>query len=127
MTLCEDNTQEFDTRWDEVLSKTPSDDTLGRLYKLKIRESDQLKIAFELHDLEIHRKISVPNYQKLKTMVKRSTDQKLRLNQEQWSRKGLSGVEGGKGFCYQLKEKAKIVRKNQNTLPPHLPSQPFHR
>ena len=50
---------------------------------------------------------------------------------------GLIGVEGGKGICYQWKEKAsvrketvsatrpKIVHKNQNTLP-HLLSQPFH-
>ena len=57
------------------------------------------------------------------------------------SRKGISGVEGGKGICYQWKgegqcsqgdrcsfrhEEPKIVRKNQNTLPPHLPSQPHH-
>ena len=30
-------------------------------------------------DMEIHLKIWMPNYQKLKTMVKRSMDQKLRL------------------------------------------------
>ena len=28
--------------------------------------------------MEIHQKISMPNYQKMKTMVKRSIDQKLR-------------------------------------------------
>ena len=50
-------------------------------------------------------------------MVKRSTDQKLRLRNFDArhgkietgavvkSRKGLSGVEGGKGICYQWKEK----------------------
>ena len=57
------------------------------------------------------------------------------------SRKGATGVEGEKGICYQWKEKKasvrketvalsatrpKMVRKNQNTLPPHLLSQPFH-
>ena len=56
------------------------------------------------------------------------------------SRKVLSGVEGGKGICFQWKEKGqcsqgdrcsfrhetKIVRKNQNTLQPHLLSQPHH-
>ena len=53
------------------------------------------------------------------------------------SRKGFSGVKRGKGICYQWKEKGpvfarrpatrpKIVRKNQNTLPPHLLSQPYH-
>ena len=55
--------------------------------------------------------------QKLKTMVKRSIDQKLRLRNFDArhgkietgavvnSRKGILGVEGGKGVCYQWKEK----------------------
>ena len=77
------------------MSKIPSEDILESLYKLRKRESVQLKTVFELHDTEIHQKISVPNYQKL-TMVKRSLDQKLRLRnfdarhwkskQKQWSR-----------------------------------------
>ena len=81
-TLHDDNIQELDTRWDEVLlsmSKVSSDDILESLYKLRKRESDQLKTVLELYDMEIHQKISVPNYQKLKTMVKRSMDQRLRL------------------------------------------------
>ena len=68
VTLHDDNIQEFDTRWDEVLlstSKTPSDDILESLYKLRIRESDQLKTVLELYDMEIHQKTSVPNYQKV--------------------------------------------------------------
>ena len=75
-------------------TKTPSDDIVESLYKLRIRESDQLKTVLELYDMEIHQKISVPNYQKLKPMVKRRKDQKLRLrnfdarhgelNQEPW-------------------------------------------
>ena len=82
VTLEDDNVQEFDTRWDEVpllLSKIPSDDILESLYKLRTRESAQLKTVLELYDMEFHQKISVPNYQKSKTMVKRSLDQKLRL------------------------------------------------
>ena len=59
--------------------KIPSDEILERLYRLRKRESDQLKTVLELYDMEIHQKISVPNYQKLKTMVKRRKDQKLRL------------------------------------------------
>ena len=55
------------------------DDILESLYKLRIRESEQLETVLELYDLQIHHKISVPNYQKLKTMVKMSKDQKLRL------------------------------------------------
>ena len=61
------------------MSKVPSDDILGCLYKLRTRESEQIKTVLELYDMEIHQKISMPNYQKLKTMVKISIDQKLRL------------------------------------------------
>ena len=46
ITLRDDIVQKFDTRWDEVLtsiSKIPSDDVLESLYKLRTRESDQLK------------------------------------------------------------------------------------
>ena len=75
VTLHDDNIQGFDTRWDEVLlsmSKVPSDDILESLYKLRIRESAKLKTVLELYDMEIHQKISMPNYQNnLKTMVKR--------------------------------------------------------
>ena len=140
---------------DEVLlsmSKIPSDDVLESLYKLRIPESAQLKTVLELYDMEIHQKKSVPNYQKLKTMVTRRKDQKLRLRNFDArhgriesgavvnSRKGLIGVEVGKGICYQWKEKTsvrketdavsgtrpKIVRKKQNTLPPHLLSHQWH-
>ena len=46
ITLRNDDVQEFDTRWGDILlslSKIPSDDVLESLYKLRIRESDQLK------------------------------------------------------------------------------------
>ena len=62
--LHDDIIQEFDTRWDDVLSfmsKVPSDDVLESLYKLRIRESDQLKTVLELYDMEIPQKISMPN------------------------------------------------------------------
>ena len=122
VTLHDDNIQEFDTRWDEVLlsmSKIPSDDILESLYKLRIRESAQLKKKNRLgivrhgdssEDIGIH-------YQKLKTMVKRRIVQKLHLRNFDAghgriesgavvkSRKGIIGVEGGKGICYQWKEK----------------------
>ena len=119
VTLHDDNILEYETRWDEVplsVSKIPSDDILESLYKLRIRECDQLTIVLDLYDMEIHQKISVPNYQKLKTMVNRSIDQKLRLRNFDArhrkiesgavvKRKGLIGDEGGKGICYQWKEK----------------------
>ena len=146
VTLHTGNVQEFDTRWDEVLSSVsqiPSEDILESLYRLRMRESAQVKTVLELYNMEIHQKIPMPKNQKLKTMVKRSIDQKLRLRNFDArhgrlesgavveKRKGMSGVEGGKGTCYQWKEKAsvrmetvavsvtkpKIVSKNQNTMP----------
>ena len=68
VTLHDDNIQEFDTTWDEVLlsmSKIPSDDILESLYKLRIRESVQLKTVLELYYMEIHQKISVPKLSKV--------------------------------------------------------------
>ena len=72
--LRNDIVQDFDTGWDEILlflTKIPSDDVLESLYKLRKRESAQLKTVLELYDMEIHQKISMPNCQKLKTMVKK--------------------------------------------------------
>ena len=75
ITLRNHSVQDFDTRWNEILlsmSKFPTDEVLESLYKKRIRESDQLKTVWELYDLEIHKKIPEPDYQRLKTMVKRS-------------------------------------------------------
>ena len=83
ITLRNDDVQEFDTRWDEVLlsvSKIPSDDVLESLYNLRIREPEQLKtVLVEFYEMEIHQKISMPTIRNGKTMVKMSFDQKLRL------------------------------------------------
>ena len=37
----------------------PSNDVLESMYKLRIRESDQLKTVLELYDMEVHQKISM--------------------------------------------------------------------
>ena len=64
----------------------------------------------------------MPNYQKLKTMVKRNSDQKLlprnfdarhgklETGAVVKSRKGLSGVEGGKGTCDQWIEEGQCSK-----------------
>ena len=124
VTLRDDNIQEFDTRWDEVLLSMSKKfhqmkswkDCTNREYVSLINS----KTVLELYEKEIHQKISVPNCQKLKTMVKRSFDQKLRARNFDArhgkiesgavikSREGLSGVEGGKGTCYQWKEKRPV-------------------
>ena len=65
-----DDIQDFDSKWDGILSMTkiPSDDILVGLYKLRIRESEKLKTVLELYNLEIHQKKAGLDYHRLKTM-----------------------------------------------------------
>ena len=70
--LRNDDIQEFDSKWDGILlsvTKIPSDDILKGLYKLRIRESEKLKTAWELYNMEIHQKAGL-DYHRMKTMVK---------------------------------------------------------
>ena len=79
--LRNDDIQEFDSKWDEILlsmTKIPPDDILEGLSKLRIRESEKLKTVLEFDDLEIHQKKAGPDYHRLKTMVKRSIEQDIR-------------------------------------------------
>ena len=79
--LRNDNNQEFDSKWDEILlsmTKIPSDDIFERLYKLRILGSEKLKTVLELDNMEIHQKKAGPDYHRLKTMVKRSIEQDIR-------------------------------------------------
>ena len=76
-----DDVQEFDSKWDEILlsmTQIPPDDILEGLYKLRIRESEKLQTVLELYDLEIHEKKLGPDYHRLKTMVKRIIEQDIR-------------------------------------------------
>ena len=126
ITLRNDNVQDFDTKWDEILlcmTKIPSDDILESPCKLRTRESVQLKTVFELYDMDIHRKILVPIHQKLKTKVKRNIDQKLQLrnfharNEKiETGRRRLRDTERGKGICYQWKAKGQCSRGDQCSL-----------
>ena len=77
-----DDIQEFDSKWDGILlsmTKIPPDDILEGLYKSRIRESDKLMTVLELYDLETHQKKLGPDFHRLKTMVKRSIEQNLRI------------------------------------------------
>ena len=50
ISLRNDDIQEFDSKWDGILlsmTKIPSDDILEGMYKLRIRESDQLRTVLE--------------------------------------------------------------------------------
>ena len=47
--LRNDDIQEFDSKWDEILlsmTQIPSDDILESLYKLRVRESEKLKTVW---------------------------------------------------------------------------------
>ena len=82
ISLRNDDIRELDSKWDGILlsmKKIPSDDILEGSYKLRIRESEKLKTVLELYDLEIHQKKAGPDYHRLKTMVKRSIEQNLRM------------------------------------------------
>ena len=80
--LRNDEIQEFDSKCDEnLLSMTqiPSDEILDSLYKLRIWVSEKLETVLELYNMEIHQKEAGPDYHRLKTMVKRSIEQSLRM------------------------------------------------
>ena len=61
------------------MTQIPSDDILEGLYKLRIRESEKLKTVSQLYNMETHQKKAGPDYHRLKTMVKRSIEQDLRI------------------------------------------------
>ena len=80
--LRNDDIQELDSKWNGIslsMTKIPPDDILEGLNKLRIRESEKIKTVWELYDLEIHQKKAGPDYHRLKTMVKRSVEQNLRI------------------------------------------------
>ena len=86
------------------MTKIPLDDILEALYKLRTRESEKLKTALELCNMEIHQKKLGADYHRLKTMLKRSIEQDLRnrnflrpeteiMKETPWSRiKGQNSV-----------------------------------
>ena len=101
------------------LSKIPSNGVLENLYRLRIRESAQFKTVLDLYDMEIHQRMSMPDYQKLKTMVKRRIYQKLRLRYFDARNEKIEagvvvtsqqGVGRGQGVCCQLRGEGQCSR-----------------
>ena len=66
------------------MTQIPSDDILEGLYKLRIRESEKLKIVLVLYKMEIHQKKAEPDYHRLKRMVKRSIEHNFRMKNEEF-------------------------------------------
>ena len=61
------------------MTQIPPDEILESLYKKRICKSEKLKTVLELYNMEIHQKKAGPDYHRLKTMVKRSIEQNLRM------------------------------------------------
>ena len=130
--LRNDDTQEFDSKWDGILlsmTKIPSDDILEGLYKLRIRESEKLKTVLELYNMEIHQKKAGPDYHRLKTMVKRSIEQNLRMKNIEarngnFERNAVVKNPGTKqrgprilGDCWQWKANGQCSKRRQLEFP----------
>ena len=86
------------------MTEIPLDDILERLFKLRIRESEKLKIVLELYDLEIHQKKIGPNYHRLKTMVKRSIEEDIRnknfgIRNGNFEKNAVVNNQGNKTAC----------------------------
>ena len=121
--LRNDDIQEFDSKWDGILSMTkiPHDEILEGLYKLRIRESAKLKTVVELSDLDTHQKKLGPDYHRLKAMVKRSIEQEIR-NKDFEARSGnyeknamvknQGTKQRGQGDCWQWETNGQCVKRN---------------
>ena len=124
------------------MTKIQHDDILEGLYKLRIRESENLKTVLELYDLETHQKKLGPDYHRLKTMVKRSIEQDIRnknfgirngkfernavvKNQGtkqrvqrilgdcwQWETNGQSSKEDNCSFRHDINNRGKVIPSN---------------
>ena len=64
--------------WKVCISKVPYDKILESLYTMRTRESCQLAVVLAMYEQEINQHPSQPRYQKLKTMVKRHLDRRIR-------------------------------------------------
>ena len=77
-----DDVQGFDTRWDEVvlsIHQVPSNDMLESLYKDAHTWVWSAQTAWASYEQDIEQHNSQPCYQKLKTIVKRCLEQKIRV------------------------------------------------
>ena len=125
VTLHDYNVQEFETRCDEVVlsvSKIPSDDVLESLYKIENTwvRATQNCIGIVRHgdsseDIDTQLSQFEDNGEE-KFRSETSITKLWRQAGENWNRssgqesKGIIGVEGGKGICYQWKEKGQCLQ-----------------
>ena len=109
------------------MSQIPSNDILESLHKLRIRDST---LYWNCTTWRCIRRYRFPIIKKTKkTMVKTNIDQQLRLRNFDArhgriesgavvkNRKGLISVAGGKGICYQWKEKSQCSQGDPLQFP----------
>ena len=79
--LKSDSVQAFDAKWDEVLSAVtdrPTDSKLESLYKMKVGKSKELKHVLQVHAEETTFGDKKYDYCRLKFMVPRRVEQKIK-------------------------------------------------
>ena len=79
--LHDDDVQDFDTRWDQVLlttSEIPEENVFEGWYKMKLQGSAQHQTVLALYDQWMNRDRASQSYQRLRTLVRRHVDQMSR-------------------------------------------------
>ena len=79
--LHDDDVQDFDTRWDQVLlitSEIPEENVFEGWYKMKLQGSAQHQTVLALCDQWMNRDRASQSYQRLRTLVRRHVDQMSR-------------------------------------------------
>ena len=79
--LNNDDTQDFDLRWEQAIfsiSNPPADQILGSLYKSKSQDSLQLQTVLSLYNQDLIRRGGEPDYNRLRLCVKLHIDDTLR-------------------------------------------------
>ena len=90
----------------------------------RIRESEKLKTVLELYNFKIHLKKAGPDYHRLKTMVKRSIEQNLRMknfearngnyetNAVVKNQRAKQREQRSLGYCWQWKANGQYFKRN---------------
>ena len=78
--LQNDDVQDSDTRWDQILfgtSELPHENVLEGLYKMRLQGSEQLQTVLALYNHEKNRDTATPSCQRLRTMVRQHVGQMI--------------------------------------------------
>ena len=110
--LQSDDVQDFDTRWDQILSGTseiPHENVLEGLCKMKLQDSEQLQTLLALCNQDLDRDKVPPSYQNLRTTVRQHIDQTIRTRN---FRARNERIETGALVKESLRKKRQRCEKN---------------